>query len=631
MAQAAFSANGKYYSLITQDGRLKIWDTEKNVLKQEFTPDMHLTQPPTCLQWINVNSSSGRTNQEKKRKNKPLNDDSLEHIAIGMTNGSILLYSVAQAAVETVLNSQTSKKVLAVDWNIKFGLISCTVDNNIYEWSIENSSVNFVYDVSVAGANKQANKISGVKIVPYQQNPAVKHVVVASSQVRLWRLGNGKADLLKSLGHNAADGTLLVVATLNNSYWLIEGSRNERLLQFWDISQANDTQKQNGDIQQPFEKKRRRESVTNIPTPTYSFVLEDAPRMIDISIRSDDGASRMSLVAVTRSGVVHYYGHMINGPSTKPIKPSVTMHMTTPDANPIPLICCALHSSDDVLVGYKSTAAFVFERVTPDLTSKTQILIREESKSTKKSNKSKEVNKEVVGKNNDVTYVEPMGGVTSRKRQTAGAKVEGTMEARLENLAIDLKSRSKAPVCQNLTKLLMQGLHSKDKKIILTVLQRDDPDVASRTMDSLPANYIPNLLDELIEMATRRTSQCSAVCTWVRALLHSHSAMLLTSAATSAEKITSLLAIFTNRRSHLCQLLNLKGRLDLTMVQKGSKDMYTEQEAILEYNDSSSEEEVMELEQYQSSNEASEQWDDDDQVDGEHSDQDEEMESSDSE
>lgn len=54
MAEAAFSEDGKYYSAITQDGRLRIWDTETNVLKQEYTPDLHLTSPPTCLQWIRV-------------------------------------------------------------------------------------------------------------------------------------------------------------------------------------------------------------------------------------------------------------------------------------------------------------------------------------------------------------------------------------------------------------------------------------------------------------------------------------------------------------------------------------------------------------------------------------------------
>lgn len=62
MAEAAFSVDGKYYSAITQDGRLRIWDTETNVLKQEYTPDLHLTSPPSCLQWISATQSAVRTN-----------------------------------------------------------------------------------------------------------------------------------------------------------------------------------------------------------------------------------------------------------------------------------------------------------------------------------------------------------------------------------------------------------------------------------------------------------------------------------------------------------------------------------------------------------------------------------------
>lgn len=61
MAEAAFSDDGKYYSAISQDGRLRIWDTETNVLKQEYTPDLHLTSPPSCLQWISATLSAVRT------------------------------------------------------------------------------------------------------------------------------------------------------------------------------------------------------------------------------------------------------------------------------------------------------------------------------------------------------------------------------------------------------------------------------------------------------------------------------------------------------------------------------------------------------------------------------------------
>lgn len=51
-----FSVDCKYFAQITIDGKIKIWDTASNALKQEFTPNLHLTTPCTCLHWIHSKS-----------------------------------------------------------------------------------------------------------------------------------------------------------------------------------------------------------------------------------------------------------------------------------------------------------------------------------------------------------------------------------------------------------------------------------------------------------------------------------------------------------------------------------------------------------------------------------------------
>ncbi|XP_026324460.1 uncharacterized protein LOC113233553 [Hyposmocoma kahamanoa] len=296
--------------------------------------------------------------------------------------------------------------------------------------------------------------------------------------------------------------------------------------------------------------------------------------------------------------------------STKPIKPSVTIQVTTGDGQPLQLQCCRLPTTGDLQLGYLHGVQMVFEKVTPDLKSKTQVLIRGDTKETKKKTKqTNEVNKvRADTSSNDVTYVEPMGGVT-RKRATPGGKVEVPMEERLANLTVDLKSRGKTAVSHNLTKLLMQALHSKDQKLIQTVLQHNKPMVALQTVSALPADYVLQLLQQLADMSSRKTSQCAAVCTWLSAVLRCHSALILASAnsQTGVDKLTHLLAVFTHRRSHLCQLLNLKGRLDLTMSQRQGQDSQVDQQPILEYNDTSSDESEMEVERAQSDSEHS--WD----------------------
>ncbi|XP_045533297.1 WD repeat-containing protein 43 [Pieris brassicae] len=618
MAEAAFSEDGKYFSLITNDGRLRIWDTETNVLKQEYTPDFHLKASPTCLQWVEVNYSLS-----PKKGRKSISGQTSQCVALGTIYGKILLYSVSQAKVETVLeNEKQTKKIQSLDWHRKYGLFSCSVDSHVIEWDLGMSSVKHTYNVSMRTKLKQVNKASGIKIVPHNQDSSIKYIIVASVKTNIWRLENSNATIVQSLSHTVSDKAILTVTTLRNSCWLIEGSQEERLLSFWDVT-IKEEPLQNGDST-PSNKKRKKEILVT-PTPTYNFVLEDAPKFVDVNIKSEGEGTKLSLVAATRSGVVHYYGHMLNGSTTKPIKPSVTIQVSTPDASPLPLTCCQLPNNGDLLLGYKNGPVLFFEKVTPDLSTKTQILIRGDNE--KKVQKSNETTKDISSTNNDITYVEPMGGV-SRKRPTAGSTTEVTMEARLQNLALDLNSRSKAPVNQNLTKLLMQGLHSDDKGLILTVLQKDDPAVALNTIASLPAEYVPMLLDSILEMATRKTSQCAAACTWLNALIKSHSALLLASInARTANQITQLLAIFTHRRSHLCQLLNLKGRIDLTVVQRNKTKDVSNQAPILDYQDTSSDEE-MEIEKADSS--ADEQWedevdegddDDDDDDDDETSDQ----------
>lgn len=49
---SSFSNSGRYYAHISSDGKLRIWDVISCVLKQEYTPDVHLTSPFTDLKWI---------------------------------------------------------------------------------------------------------------------------------------------------------------------------------------------------------------------------------------------------------------------------------------------------------------------------------------------------------------------------------------------------------------------------------------------------------------------------------------------------------------------------------------------------------------------------------------------------
>jgi WD40 repeat protein len=67
---SAFSEDGKYFGYCGVDGKLKVWETETGVLSQEYTPDLHLSSPCTCLAWL---ASRNSVSHVEHRGNKTLN------------------------------------------------------------------------------------------------------------------------------------------------------------------------------------------------------------------------------------------------------------------------------------------------------------------------------------------------------------------------------------------------------------------------------------------------------------------------------------------------------------------------------------------------------------------------------
>ncbi|XP_048000163.1 LOW QUALITY PROTEIN: WD repeat-containing protein 43 [Leguminivora glycinivorella] len=627
MAEAAFSEDGKYYSSIGQDGRLRIWDTETNVLKQEYTPDLHLKAPPSCLQWITVAVSKSPSKKDNRKSS--VSEQEAQCIAVGTTSGKILIYSVAQAKVQTVLEEHIGRsqdqKITALDWNRKDGLFSCNKSNYICEWTLGASKIASKYHVNLDSKNKAVSTISAIKLIPHTQETSAKYIITASWQLRVWRLHNGEATVLKCLGHNASKQSILAIAATSEKTWAIEGSQTERLLAFWDVTVTSDVALQmNGHDEDgtPHKRKKKKslssaekEDVKTLTIPTYNFVLEDAPKMIDVAVK-EEADVKLTLAAVTRSGVMHYYSHTLNGASAKPIKPNLTVHITTGEATPLPLQCCRL--SPNLQVGYTHGPTLLFEKITPDLSSKTQVLIRGETKKKKvKGGTPNEINKVA----RPVTKIQSTWSLWEvlLGNESPGAKVEVPMERRLANLTLETAAKDKTAVNQNLTRLLIQGLQSRDTNILEMVLHDSSRAAAARTTAQLPAEFIPPLLDYLATLATKRTATCATVCVWISAILRSHAALLLaTMNAHNAERLGSLLATFTNRRAHLCQLLNVSGRIQLTLAQRAEKQTAPAEEPVIDYNDTSDEE--MEVDRQSGSGASWDEQDFDDDDDDEDSD-----------
>lgn len=119
-----FSPDGKLFAFINAEGKLKIWDSESNQLKQEYIPNLHLSAPCTCFTWITVTTSAtnghvsaaaaaatthkscnfvkySSTQGAKSKKSRKSLDraETTLYIALGTSKGGVVLYSYATGKV----------------------------------------------------------------------------------------------------------------------------------------------------------------------------------------------------------------------------------------------------------------------------------------------------------------------------------------------------------------------------------------------------------------------------------------------------------------------------------------------------------------------------------------------------
>jgi len=106
------SASGSCVALCSPDGVIKFYDTLTSALKLEYSSSTHLQAACTCLSWSKKRRTANVSAKSKKNKTtknssassnleNELND--LDLIAIGTSQGSVLLYSLAKAAIHSEL------------------------------------------------------------------------------------------------------------------------------------------------------------------------------------------------------------------------------------------------------------------------------------------------------------------------------------------------------------------------------------------------------------------------------------------------------------------------------------------------------------------------------------------------
>ncbi|CAG2109173.1 unnamed protein product [Medioppia subpectinata] len=501
----ALSDCGQYFSYCTLDGQLKIWDTLSGHLKQEYTPSSHLSATCVTISW-------------------------------------------------------PDRHPLAVD--------------DDPEWTPDK------YPVSAIRAIDSTNVLiagNSIKWLDWDKKIILRNFT-------------GHASEVKCLRHvKLADSNDIV-----GSYF-VSSAVGDRLMNAWQLKAETKT----------------RQKLSN--NSLASFSLDDEPISVDISpIKT---TNPILITVVTRSGLLYIFEHILNGHRKTPINPKVTIRITTSNDSPtknsmskqLNILSAQVCNDREILLIYGSLLTPIFERISYEKCEKNTILVRKDtyesikpsllvdSGFTKIKSPLKPKNATVVGpagmaptrqsivinnNTNDISVTVDVNNQSETKdnhiKPSKTAKQQPT-EERLMSFEDRLRLNSgdpsvsdghQQPSSDSLTHVLVQGLQSKDKRMLETVFGNTDEKLIRNTIKKLPIDCISLLLYELQSCLFNKSDQTMVYLKWLEQLLHLRLTFLMSVSLPNIEEEFAPLLELMNARTHILdRIYRLKGRLNLMISQ----------------------------------------------------------------
>lgn len=584
----SFASDGDHLATTTVDGRLRIWETATGILKQEYTPSSHLSATCSCLAWGFANAGHGR--KRKKRRSEVVKSASeLTLLAMGTSSGTILLYSISKGDLQSQMTGGHSSKVTALCWSSQNSSIySCAKDQQIIEWDIETGDIRRKWKAD------QGKTVHAMCVSEDGQT-----LITASRKIHWWDLRTLK--VVKTFtGHATPVRQVMFASYLNgtetDSRYLLSCASGDKVINAWQLSKENDK------------------------NALVAFSLSDEPVSMDVSLPSSRDQTIL-LAATTKSGTLHIFEHHLNGRCKKPLQPAVTITVTTTGfeedgglAQILPIagtrFCNDLQRS--ILFTYGSILQLRFEKLPYSSKEKEICLVRNNPSKLTTQNTSDSTKIKAPNVNSGVKVLAPsnltVATSSAKKRQKLDAK-ELPMEERLNILSIQ-QSTSEPPRISNHAQLLLQALQSNDAETLTHVFNTVGQKVVVNTVQRLPCQSIVSVIKEL---QTRLHSTCNPshkLLWWIRCLLMVHTSYL-TTLPNVDDLLGPLHQYFVSRVQMFSKMSKLQGKLNLTQAQMEMCESGTDdipKEALLVYNEESSDEAEEMTYDMPSHSETEEEW-----------------------
>ncbi|KAH8348822.1 hypothetical protein KR084_011467 [Drosophila pseudotakahashii] len=535
-----FSPNGgQLFASVDEQGILRIWDTETNTLKQEFTPNLQVSGPCTALTWVSV----AGPRPKKSRKSLQAQDAASQqlHIALGTLKGSVVIYSLVEGKIDRTLSGDSHDgPVTAIVYDNAGHLYTAGADCRVVVWSLTEERSIAEWQV---GPEKPQN-------IAYLQKS--RALAVGSRQLKVYDVKT--KELVETFtGHSGEINAISGVACTDGTEFVLTTAKMERVICFWKIDRKG----------------------KNKPS-ACTLLMEDLAYCLASEVR-DDGQLRVA--SVTRNGNIHIYLLNVNSLSAeKFVKPKVSLQIVSDGADTVePILAVAAHfvtdstRSHEILFGYGSRQQLQFERFTPNYGEKLNVIVRADPKKLYAKKKGKEqlgflaatkVQKPIVSQKN-VEYNSALP-ISQKKVQN-----EVPMEARLQHLKIHGTKLSGGKLqTQSKTQLLMQALHSKDQTMIQAVLGTQDTETIQLTLNRLPLEYVSPLVNELSVLLQGKHANVSSALRWLHVLASTHTSVLMSEDKEALrEKLAVCLGVAEQRMHCLSEALQITGRVNLIISQ----------------------------------------------------------------
>lgn len=480
-------------------------------------------------------------------------------LALGLTNGSIVLYSPFTNTIITRLSTASGASITDFKHSsITNSFWASDIDGVIYEWD---SNYNFGQQFSINTSLETSESINSITVINYESEP---HILAGSQSIYLVNI-NTKQVIKTFPAHIQPIKSILPVPLENDLF--VSCANGDRFINLYSISKQStksvfvtDTPVVDVEVGVDGDKSVliARTEAGNIEV-FNSFLSED----VSVTSQTNSRKKKRQQLANTRSR--HCDGNVSLQRHEDDIKPS-----TSPE---IAIVSCTINQDSIIYCWLENSNVPVFDSLRWLATTGIHNIIEPITLKKKKADLSvphHAMNGHDVAsakQYNEGNAIVSDGYNLNNVVEDDDEEEGETLAEKVAKLATDAKpapaKQTKKPTTTNtLTTVLSQSLRNNDHSLLETVLMTKDHQVIQNTIAKLDSSLAIVLLDRLSERIARQANRFDQLVYWLKWVIVIHGGILASLPGLSS-KLSNLHGILSRKSDTLPRLLQLQNKIQI--------------------------------------------------------------------